>query len=509
MSTTIPEPRLAPPDWQPTDGGGLGVGAARVLILLNVGLAAFYLSWLLAPGRAAQPVLYALLVGAELFNLAQGFGFWWTVSRAGKGRDHPPAAIPADVDVIVPTLNEGLDVVEPTLAAVVALPRTGGSVVLFDDGGRDEMEDLARRYGTRYMTRPTREGAKAGAINYALQRCDAPFVAVLDCDHVPDERFLAACLERFDSPQVAFVQAPQYYANWRDGGVAEASWAQQSLFFGPIARGRDALGAMFCCGTNVVFRRSALDAVGGFSSDSLTEDFELSIRLHERGWESRYVPEVLASGLGPEDIGAYVGQQLRWARGCLSSLPLIVRSRLALRQRLQYLLSAAYWLTGWTLLVYMLFPVVRIVSGRYQPVQVASAEEFLVHWLPYFTVSMATVALVGRGRYTYGAFALMSSSFWIHVLATLLTLGRRKGTFAVTPKRARAGRQIRPVLVPGLTALALAGVALYGVLVTPGPAGVTNASFAMVHVVVLLGGVRHGLRRPVVAEAAPVDRGVV
>src|SRR5690606_4746495 len=119
-----------------------------------------------------------------------------------------------------------------------------------DDGGRDEMEDLARRYGTRYMTRPTREGAKAGAINYALQRCDAPFVAVLDCDHVPDERFLAACLERFDSPQVAFVQAPQYYANWRDGGVAEASWAQQSLFFGPIARGRDALGAMFCCGTN-------------------------------------------------------------------------------------------------------------------------------------------------------------------------------------------------------------------------------------------------------------------
>ena len=99
---------------------------------------------------------------------------------------------------------------------------------------------------------------------------------------------------------------------------------------GPSARGKDGLGAVFCCGTNVLFRREAFESVGGFPTNSLTEDFELSIVLHERGWRSAYVPDVLARGLGPEDTAAYVSQQQRWARGCLSGLPRALRARLPL-----------------------------------------------------------------------------------------------------------------------------------------------------------------------------------
>ena len=106
-----------------------------------------------------------------------------------------------------------------------------------------------------------------------------------------------------------------------------AAWSQQALFFGAIARGKDGHGAMFCCGTNVVFRRAALEAVGGFPEDSVTEDFELSIDLHERGWRSVYVPEVLAHGLGPEDMASYVSQQQRWARGCFGAIPRVLRAR--------------------------------------------------------------------------------------------------------------------------------------------------------------------------------------
>ena len=122
--------------------------------------------------------------------------------------------------------------------------------------------------------------------------------------------------------------------------IAAASWAQQALFFGAIARGKDGLDAVFCCGTNVLFRREAFESVGGFPTNSLTEDFELSIHLHERGWSSAYVPDVLARGLGPEDMAAYVSQQQRWARGCLSGLPRALRAKLPLRLKAQYLLSA-------------------------------------------------------------------------------------------------------------------------------------------------------------------------
>ena len=93
---------------------------------------------------------------------------------------------------------------------------------------------------------------------------------------------LERTLPEFVDPRVAFVQTPQYYANHGANRLAGAAWSQQALFFGPIARGKDAHRSMFCCGTNVVFRRAALDDVGGFPQGSLTEDFALSVDLHER-----------------------------------------------------------------------------------------------------------------------------------------------------------------------------------------------------------------------------------
>ncbi len=157
------------------------------------------------------------------------------------------------------------------------------------------------RHGVRYLRRRSHEGAKAGNINHALGRTDAPFVLVLDCDHVPYPNMLERLLPELIDPRVAYVQSPQYYANHDVNRLAGAAWSQQALFFGPIARGKDSHRSMICCGTNVVFRRDALDDVGGFPQGSLTEDFALSIDLH-----------VAALGVGVRLRGA--GRRLR-ARG--------------------------------------------------------------------------------------------------------------------------------------------------------------------------------------------------
>ena len=128
------------------------------------------------------------------------------------------------------------------------------------------------------------------------------------------------------------MQTPQYYANGDASRIAAASWAQQALFFGAIARGKDGLDAMFCCGTNVLFRRAALESVGGFPTNSLTEDFELSIRLHERGWRSRRTCRRCSrAGSGRRTWPPTSSQQQRWARGCLSGLPRALRARLPLK----------------------------------------------------------------------------------------------------------------------------------------------------------------------------------
>jgi len=491
--------------WDPAPAGAARRRAIRLLLLALLPVALFYFAWLLAPERVGHPLLYGLLIAAELFNAVQAVGFWWTCAGERRRRravwhDPPPA-----VDVLVPVFDEPVSVVEPTVRAAVAMTGAQVTVHVLDDGASDAMAAMAARHGAGYLRRDDRAGAKAGNINHALAHTQAPLVAVLDCDHVPEPHFVEALLGDLADPLVGFVQAPQYYANWDRGEVPAAAWSQQALFFGPIARGKDGHDAMFCCGTNVLFRRAALEQVGGFPDDSVTEDFELSIRLHERGWRSRYVPEVVAHGLGPEDMASYVSQQQRWSRGCLSALPAVWRSSLPLRLKLQYALSASFFLTGWTVLAYMSFPVIRLLTGA-QPLASTSADQFLAHFAPYFGLALLAVTVLGGGDYTFKAFALQAASFWIHVQSTVLALLGRRGGFVVTPKEGASGRQPRAVAPALATIAVLCAIAGYGLLRDHDPATLNNVAFAALHVCVLLAGVTPALRRRPLPAARPVPR---
>jgi cellulose synthase/poly-beta-1,6-N-acetylglucosamine synthase-like glycosyltransferase len=500
--TTSTDTRLRRAVWTPAAPDRARRRWVRLLLVAAVPLALFYFAWLLQPERVGHPVLYGLLIAAELFNAAQALGFWWTCARERPWRRPVWDGPPPRVDVFVPVYDEPVAVVEPTVRAATEMTGAPVTVHVLDDGDSDDVAAMAARQGARYVRRADHSGAKAGNINHALSLTDAPFVMVLDCDHVPEREFLEATLGCFSHERVAFAQAPQYYANWDRGEIPAAAWGQQALFFGPIARGKDGHDAMFCCGTNVVFRRTALEDVGGFPLESVTEDFELSICLHERGWRSRYVPEVLAHGLGPEDMASYVSQQQRWSRGCLSALPTVLRSHLPLRQKLQYLLSASFFLSGWTVLVYMTFPVVRLLTGA-QPLAATSADQFLGHFAPYFGLSLLAVTVLGGGAYTFKAFALQAASFWIHVQSTVLTLLGRRSGFVVTPKEGIEGPQPRAV-APALVAIvALLAVASYGLLRDRSPATLNNVAFASLHVAVLLSGVWPALRRRPLPAASP------
>jgi cellulose synthase (UDP-forming) len=458
------------------------------LIAMNIVLGAWYFAWLLSPAHAGTPWVYGLLVTVELFNLVQAAGFWWTVpSRPATPRPSIRAIPNQRVDVLIPTINEPIDVVEPTVQAATRLEGADITVWLLDDGDRPEMAAMAAHHGVRYITRREHGGAKAGNLNHALRLTDAPFVAVFDCDQVPAPGFLVETLRRLVDGRVAFVQTPQYYVNRDAGHIAAAAATQQDLFFGTVAPGKDAKGAMFCCGTNVLLRRRALEDVGDFPTHSLTEDFEMSIRLHERGWTSVYVPTVLAHGLGPEDMSSYAGQQSRWAQGCLSAVPRILRSRVPLRLRAQYLLAASYFLSGWAVLVYMSLPVLRLLF-HVTPIRPGAAPEFLAHFLPYFTSCILTVVVASAGTCTFAACSLAIANFGVLIGASLRVLFRRSQGFVVTSKHAIGGRHWRSVVPPLVAISVLAGSAIYGLAVAPSDSSLTNATFAAIWIAVLLAG---------------------
>ncbi len=500
MTTTALDPRLRACDWRPDDRLSDIRRTLLLLVPLNVILAAWYFGWLCRPGRVGNPILFGLLLLCELFNLIYGLGFWWTALLARPGApaapglaESPsadlgrPARIPPAVDVLIPVYDEPIAVVEPTVTAARRLRGAETRIYVLDDKGRDELAAMARRLGARYVRRKDHDGAKAGNLNHALRLSTSPLVAVFDCDHVPHPSFLNETMPRLDDPNVAFVQTPQYYANHATHRMAAAAWSQQALFFGIIAQGKAGLRSMFCCGTNVLFRRAALEDVGGFPEESLTEDFLLSVRLQERGWDTAYVPRVLAQGLGPEDAASYVGQQRRWAKGCIAAIPAVLRAKLPWRQRLQYLLSASYFLSGWTILVYLSLPMIRILTGQ-QPLAGATAAQFLGHFIPYYTVCIVIVAVAGAGTYTFAGYCVSVSNFWIHIDATMAAIRHRRGGFVVTPKQGSGARQPAAV-APALNAAGLlALVAVSGLILAPTPGTLNNVAFAAFQISLLLTG---------------------
>ena len=294
---------------------------------------------------------------------------------------------------------------------------------------------------------------------------------------------------------MAFVQTPQYYANAGSSRIAGASWAQQALFFGAIARGKDGLGAVFCCGTNVLFRRRRSRASGAFRRTRLPRTSSCRSTSTSAAGTPRTCPTCSRAASARRTWPSYVSQQQRWARGCLSGLPRALRARLPLRLKAQYLLSASYFLSGWTVLIYMSFPVIRILTGG-QPIAGIDAPEFLLHFAPYFTVALTTAALAGAGSYTFAAFALAAANFWIHILATFYTVLRRKGSFVVTPKKGAGARQPKAVR-PALAAVGvLVTVSIYGLLREPDAATLNNVSFAAVHTSILMTGCWPALQKP-------------
>jgi cellulose synthase (UDP-forming) len=470
------------------------LATCRLLALASTVAALFYLKWLLVDARPDNHFMFYLLVTAEVFNLTQALGFWYTISN--QRWTEPPSAdfsmSSERVDIFITTCHEPAEVVARTLAGAMSVRHPRKLVWVLDDGPSAEIELLARRYGAGYLTRQDRRAAKAGNLNHALARTNGDFVAMFDCDHVPEPEFLERTLGGFADSRTAFVQTPQVYENAAVNRVAAGAHEQQALFYGPIMRGKNARRAVFSCGTNVVFRRSALAAVGGMPEDSITEDLRVSVALLKKGYRSVYVPIVLAKGLGPMDVRAYFAQQRRWARGGLEIL--LKRRPFSLRMRpstmAQFVLSFLFWFTGWAYLAYLVLPVAYLVFGL-RPVQVPN--QYPVYFLPYLALTLLTMVYATGFELTSRALWFALAAFPVHIAAFFSALFGRTARFSTTSKR--QGRRTLWPVAPQLIAMAVLGGALvYGISrLGYSSTSMNNAAFVLGHLLIIQGFVRYAL----------------
>lgn len=467
----------------------------RGFLVANVVLATVYMLVISFAFQHGNWVLFGLLIATELFHLGQIVGYCATVWRRDAGRPFD-GGFSAPVDVFITVCGEPVEVVRATVQAAMSMDYPGRFAVhLLNDGlvaGKEnwrQIEELAEELGARCLTRVTPGGAKAGNINHALSVTASPFFVVFDADHVPHPDFLTEVMGYFVDERMGFVQTPQFYVNQDQNRITQVAWDQQTLFFGPIMAGKSRLNSAFMCGTNMAVRRSALADAGGMCEFNIAEDFLTSLFMHEKGWRSVYVPRVLAEGLAPDDFLNYYKQQFRWTRGSLEVIfkynPLR-RTGLSWGQRLQYLLSASYYLSGSVIILDALLPIVFLLTGQ-TPI-VTSTMTLALIFVPYMWINLYVLQRTSNFSYSYQAIAFSLSAWWLQLTALAAVLTDRKTAFAVTSKSTHNGG--RPnflrLVVPQLV---YAGVAVVALLVGWAREGasaslVANVAWLTVHLAI-------------------------
>lgn len=421
------------------------------------------------------PFSYAVALAlylAEVFGMVIFLTGLFSNAHPIERRPKPPLGAPdtwPHVDVLIPTYNEPVAILETTLIAATQMsyPAKRLTVWLCDDGGTDamlahpdperaraakarqaELQALCERVGARYVTRAENKSAKAGNLNAALKHCQGDLVLILDADHVPAADFLMQTVGFMQAdPKLFLVQTPHFFINpdplEKNHGIFGQIPSENEMFYQVTQPGLDFWNSAYFCGSAALLRRSALNEAGGLSGLTITEDAETAMSLHALGYRSAYLNRPLISGLQPETYSHFVLQRVRWAQGMVQIFLLKNPLRLpGLRwfQRLNYFGVSFYWFFGFPRLVFLLAPCAYLLFGL--KIYDANLQTFVAYAIPYVVTSFVlSDYLYGKVRWSFisEVYELLQAIYTFPGILKVLRRPRAPG-FVVTPKGTTADR---------------------------------------------------------------------
>ncbi|CAM2160771.1 UDP-forming cellulose synthase catalytic subunit [Paraburkholderia tropica] len=425
--------------------------ATMLMVMLSILMTGRYVWWrstqTLHLTTPAEAIVGYVLFAAEVYTwVVLMFGYVqtaWPLRRKPGALPDDPADWPT-VDLYIPTYNEPLSVVRPTVfaASTIDWPRDKLRIYILDDGDRDEFRDFAAEVGVGYIRRKEHNHAKAGNINHALKLTDGELIAIFDCDHIPTRSFLQTTVGVFlADPKCAMVQTPHHFFSpdpfERNFDTFHRVPNEGSLFYGLIQDGNDFWDATFFCGSCAIIKRGPLESIGGLAVETVTEDAHTSLRLHRHGFTSAYLRTVQAAGLATESLAGHIGQRIRWARGMTQIFRIDnpwLGKGLSFFQRMCYSNAMLHFFYGIPRLIFLVMPCAYLYFGLH--VINTPAPVILAYVLPYLVISAtANSRIQGRYRHSFWAEAYESVLAWYIVLPTTIAFFNPKlGKFNVTSK---------------------------------------------------------------------------
>ena len=466
----------------------------RAAILVSSLFSLLYLCWRIGYSIPFRYGIFAVianlaLLAVELLGLLESLAHYRNVLFL---RDHPLPEIPEEawpeVDIFIATYNEPEDLLRRTIRGCLYLSYPDKSKVhiwICDDNRRPSMRALAEEMGVGYFDRPDNKGAKAGNLNAAMKRTSAPYVVTLDADMIPRSDFLLKTIPYFvdvelkneglpeeDRVHLGLLQTPQCFYDpdvFQHALYSEKRIPnEQDLFYRTIEPARTATNSVIYGGSNTVLSRRALEAAGGFYTESITEDFATGLLIESAGFLSLALSEPLASGRTPHTFREHIQQRTRWGRGVIVTgrkLGIFRRKGLTPAQKLSYWGSVVYWYSPVKNMIYMLSPLLFAVFGL--PVFRCSWVELLLYWLPMFLFQELSLRLTSGNT----ASTKWAGIYEISVMPLLLVpliqeiLGISLTAFKVTDKGGGSLKKIRDMRLMA-PFLVLIGLSLFGIVRT-------------------------------------------
>ncbi|MBI1920428.1 MAG: glycosyltransferase [Geobacter sp.] len=397
----------------------------QILAIATVIAALFYLGFCIA--YANWDVWYAfipfIIADTMLVTI-----FMVSVSVLWYKRRHHPGGLEPDriftVDIFIPVCREPLSIVEPTVAAAVALDYPAKTVHLLDDGEDDRLKELAERYGINYIRHANHSKRKAGNLNNALGQTKGELILALDADQVARPDLIRRVIGYFRLPHIGFVQTAQQFQL-----PEEDPWGNaDNFFYKEIQAGRDNDNAAISCGSGVMYRRSALESIGGFSEWNMVEDVHTSMCLHDKGWHSVYVDKPYTRGTAPADVTSQLKQRWQWA---VDSLRILFwdnpfqRKGLSFSQKIQYIhFGWHYIVIGVFLPIFFIIPPWALFTHKF--ILTVPAWVYIVVRLPYFVLQVASNHILSEKVDTFKTFQAQAELFACYFDATMDALRARK-----------------------------------------------------------------------------------
>ena len=412
-------------------------------------------------------IVGSFLAALAAINLAASMTALVLSRPLGSPAWPPRSLAPTDgplpfVSVQVATYDEPPAMVIATLEALTRLDYPSFEIIVIDNNTADRTvwEPVARRAAelgslVRFYHLDAVYGAKAGALNIALDLADAraTHVAVVDADYQVAPNFLRRAMAAI-GPDVQFAQFPQ---NYRHAEGAAAVIAELSDYFETFPRVANRAQATLLTGTLSVISLSAIRAVGGWPTGSITEDAELGVQLWSSGARGLFVDEHVGHGLLPLDLAGLRLQRRRWVSGNIQTL---LGSREAILKTRAGALAVVAQLTAWT--GFLALPLASLVAAAAART-VASYSVW--PWQMVEGLAVATILLVLAGhllraitRGKPATLAVTMALLWTSSFAWLAALGSKPLRFRRTPKSAGTIAAGWPSLdtIGGLAAIATA-----------------------------------------------------